>query len=131
MTTEVTLTIDCDDIVRNLDLADVANEIRLRDLADEIDLSDLGNEISLSDLAAEIDMEDLASRINIARLAEGTMECNYDRLAERVSTTAVASHLSNEGFVRLLAAEMFRQLTTRPELRSIIVDAFADHIKSK
>ena len=70
-------------------------------------------------------------RIDIARLAEGKMECNYDRLADRVSTTAVASHLSNEGFVRLLAAEMFRQLTHKPELRSIIVDAFADHIKSK
>lgn len=122
MTTDVTLTIDLNDIVSNLSMSDVAEEIILRDLADEI---------SLSDLADEIDMEDLASRIDIARLAEGKMECNYDRLAEKVSTSAVASHLWTEGFVRLLAAEMFRQLTHKPELRGIIVDAFADHIKSK
>jgi hypothetical protein len=113
MTTDVTLTIDLDDIVSNLSMSDVAEEI------------------SLSDLAAAIDMEDLASRINTTRLAEGTMECNYDRLAEKVSASAIASHLGNEWFVRLLAAEMFRHLTLKPELRRIIVDAFADHIKSK
>jgi hypothetical protein len=122
MTTDVTLTIDLDDIVSNLSMSDVAEEIRLKDLAAEI---------SLSDLAAEIDMEDLASHINTTRLAENTMECNYDRLAEKVSVSAMASHLGNEWFVRLLAAEMFRHLTLKPELRRIIVDAFADHIKSK